>query len=565
MSTTKDKNKYSDAAPVAVLGIHALSHDSGACLITPGGITAISEERLSRTKHEGRFPDASIEYVLKAAGLSGPEEITHVYYDHLNRKSEEVRRELEARGFGGKSFAIRHHDAHAASAFFVSPFDDAGILVVDGGGSWGDETNPGEPAHYLHGAAEGTHELQTLWRGTGTKLTLIRRTVATPSHRMGVGFFYAYACMHLGFGDLEGGKLMGLAAYGGQKPIFTKPIFTECDGEWLAEADRDFYLPENWPYYGKKYFRAVPPRLKSDPILNKHAEIAHYTQSETERAMVAMAAALHTGVRSENLCLAGGVALNSVANRKIMDGTDFKSAFIQPGSNDSGIPLGCALYGYHVALGAPRGFRMETAFLGRGYSDGEIEAALKDITGCEVSRPADILEQTAAAIDDGKVAGWFEGGAEIGPRALGHRSILADPRRAEMWDYLNREVKHREPYRPYAPAVLLEYAGEYFDPADDSPFMLLTATVKPERRAHIPAVTHVDGTSRLQTLTKKRNGRFYDLVAAFHRRTRVPMVLNTSFNLAGDPIVESPADAVKCFLNTKIDLLILEDFLVRKK
>lgn len=549
---------------MTVLGIHGLSHDAGAAVVSERGMWAISEERLSRVKYEGRFPEASIKYVLEASGAGGLDAVDLVVVDHLGGETGEALRLLAGMGYRGETATVRHHDAHAASAFFVSPFDDAAVLVVDAAGSWGGDAPAGRTPHYLHTLQERQSELQSTWRGTGSRLTPIRSTPATKNHRFGVGFFYAFACMYLGFGDLDGGKLMGLAAYGGKRDLFPKEIFEEFEGEILAEGDRDFYDPATWEYYGKKYFRGVAPRAKDGEILQKHAEIAAYVQRETERAMLILADRLHNATGCGNLCVAGGVGLNSVVNSRIMKETGFSGLFAQPASSDCGVPLGCALHGYHVIQGRERHLRMDHAFLGREYTDAEMERAIPAGVGLDVSAVENAPAAAADMIAGGAVVGWFDGASEYGPRALGHRSILADPRNPEMKEILNTRVKRREGFRPYAPAVLEERAGEFFELPGASPFMLLVAAVREEKRAALPAVTHVDGTARVQTVTRAREPRFRELIERFGDATGVPVVLNTSFNVAGEPIVETPADAVNCFMSTEMEVLFLGKYLLRK-
>ncbi|MEW6202722.1 MAG: carbamoyltransferase C-terminal domain-containing protein [bacterium] len=557
-------SKKASADDLVVLGIHALSHDAGAAVVTPKGMWSISEERLSRKKYEGRFPESAINAVLKASGVIDLNNVDLVVIGHLGGTAIETTDILRQIGYHGSVVPIRHHDAHAASAFFVSPFDDASILIVDAAGSWGEDTEPGKPSHYLHIVEERMHELQTFYRGHNNSFTTIRSTPSSANHRMGIGFFYAFACMFLGFSDLDGGKLMGLAPYGGRREVFTKPIFINCEGDLIAEGDRNFYDPETWEYYGKKYFRGVKPRKKEEPVVQKHAEIAYYVQKETERAMLLLAHNLYRMTRCANLCMAGGVALNSVTNYLILKETPFENLFVQPASSDCGIPLGCALYGYHVLKGQPRQFLMEHAFLGLSYGEEQIKAAIPAGAGIRVSTPGDITACVAEAVADGRIVGWFEGASELGPRALGHRSILADPRRPEMKDILNERVKHREPFRPYAPSVLQEHSQKYFELSAPSPFMLLIAPVHLDKRTLIPSVTHIDGTARLQTVGKEQPGQFRQVIEHFYQKTDIPLILNTSFNVSGEPIVETPQDAVNCFLNTQMDALLLGRYFLEK-
>lgn len=548
-----------------ILGLHATGHNTGACIISGDTLCSISEERLSRKKNDGSFPDASIKYVLEDAGLSGLNRVDLVVVDYSDKSTHKGIEEIKKMGYGGDIVPIRHHDAHAASAFFVSPFEDAAVLVVDGIGSWGKDVPPGEKPHYLHTLQDAMTEVQSVYRGTGDELILMRRTVTTDTYGMGVGAFYAMATMYLGFGELEAGKVMGLAAYGNGHVPFNEYLFTNFGGELLIETgNKKFDAPENMSYFGRKFFAGIPSRKSSWPLKKGHAAIASFVQRQTEDAMLLLAKNLHNMTRSQNLCLAGGVALNCIANRAILDESGFKNVFIQPASSDTGIPLGCALYGCHVLGKVPRKLFMKNAFLGRGYSKNEISCALKNCRGVRYACPNSVLRRAAEHLAKGKIIGWFEGKSELGPRALGHRSILADPRDPKMKEKLNRNVKHREPFRPYAPAILEENADEYFDLPVKSPYMLLAARVKEEKKSIIPAVTHVDGTARVQTVNKKDNPRFYNLIREFYKLTGVPVLLNTSFNINGMPIAETPGDALDCFLKTGLDFLVLEGFFVSK-
>ncbi len=551
-----------------ILGIHAAGHDTGACLIAGKKICCISEERLSGKKHDGRFPDASIRYVFNDAGLSDLNDVELIVVDCIDNAAKQSIEEIKKRGYRGAVAPVRHHDAHAASAFFASPFKDAAVLVADGYGSWGKDASPGETPHYLHTLQDAMIEVQSLYRGTENGITLLRRTVTTDKYGMGIGTFYELATLYLGFGRLEAGKVMGLSAYGngnGKAP-FKKGIFTDFCGDLLIETgNKKFDAPEHRGYFGKKFFAGIPPRTSDEPLKKGHAAIASFVQAQTEDSMLALAKYLSAMTQSPNLCLAGGVALNCLANRVILDESGFKTVYIQPASSDTGIPLGCALYGYHVLRKMPGRFFMKNAFLGRQYSKNEISRALKNCNGIRFSCPDDALKRAGEYLAKGKIIGWFEGKSELGPRALGHRSILADPRDPKMKEKLNRHVKRRELFRPYAPSVLEENADEYFDLPVKSPFMLLSARVKEEKKSVIPAVTHVDGTARVQTVNKMENKKFYGLIHAFYSMTGVPVLLNTSFNVNGMAIVETPEDALDCFLNTKMDILILENFLVEKE
>jgi len=308
-----------------------------------------------------------------------------------------------------------------------------------------------------------------------------------------------------------------------------------------------------------------PPRQSGADYTQRYCDIAFLIQDRLEKALVNKANHLHKLTGSKNLCIAGGVGLNCVANREILNNTPFERIFIQPAAGDSGQCLGNALYGYHYLLGKPRREVMTHAYFGKEYSNTDVMNALERWSGQVIyERMQNPATQVAALLSEGNVIGWFQFGSELGPRALGHRSILADPRQPAMQDFINAIVKHREPFRPYAPSVLLEHSNEFFDLPCPSPFMLLTARVYPHKRSTIPAVTHVDGTARVQTVTKEDNGIYYDLIQAFYKKTGIPLLLNTSFNLAGEAIVETPNDALNSFMKTQMDYLVIHEYLVRK-
>ncbi|MEW6201077.1 MAG: carbamoyltransferase C-terminal domain-containing protein [bacterium] len=548
-----------------VLGIHAYIHDSGACLISPDCFVAITEERLSRIKYDASFPRKSIEYVLHAAGLKDINDVDLVVFDLFEKQGEITHAGLRYLGYRGEVVSIKHHDSHAASAYFISPFKDAAVLIVDGAGSRGFESPPGNPVHYLDKSAGRMQEVQSIYRATDGEIQLIRRTYTTSKYPMGIGFLYGVSSEFLGFNKLEGGKLMGLAAYGnaGDYP-FPNPLFTNFSGEMLIEYDHEALAREDYDVMSGAIFCGIPQRKAGEPITAGHEAVARYVQDQTEEAMLVLAKNLYEITRCENICLSGGVALNGIANKRILDETPFERIFIQPAANDSGNALGCALYGYHIVRGVKERRVMRDAFLGQRYDIFNIQKMLKATPQIEFSRPNNLLRVVAEEIASGKIVGWFEGCCETGPRALGHRSILADPRNKDMKDMLNRKVKHREPFRPYAPAVLEEFAAEYFDFSCSSPFMLMIGYAKAGKAEEIPAVVHVDGSARIQTVNAE-GGRFRHLISEFRSLTGVPMVVNTSFNVSGEPIVETPENALMCFLNTEMDLLVIEDFLVNKK
>jgi carbamoyltransferase len=554
-----------------VLGLHLTGHDTGAALAADGRLTAIAEERLDRAKHSGAFPVLSIRYCLDACGLKDLNDIDLVVaVNWTSSKGEDrVATRLAELGYHGRIRKISHHDAHAASAFYASPFDDAAVMVVDGLGSTvlNIDIDAASDLPFLLRMFEPRQqkqiqEVQSFYRGSGARLTPVRKDYVGPRYMNALGLLYMGTSVFLNFGDFGSGKVMGLAPYGGNKKIAPASPFLEIvEGAALCRSEKNFV--RHVDHFQGLFFPSIPKRNKETLPDDLYTEIAYEVQKITEESLIAMADHLYKMSPSPNLCYAGGVGLNSVANKKVLDNTPFERIFVQPAACDSGIALGCALYGAVVVGGAdPAAFRFKNAYLGRGYAGGEIRATLEAIPNIRFTVENDIVKTTARLLADEKIVGWFQGGSEIGPRALGHRSILCDPRNPTMKDTLNAKVKHREGFRPFAPSVLLEHAPEYFDLDCESPYMLLISDVRENKRTMVPAITHVDGTARVQTVTRQDNGRFYDLVNAFHALTGVPVLLNTSFNIAGEPIVETAADALKCFLSTEMDYLVIEDYLI---
>ena len=590
---------------MVVLGAKLTHHDTGAAIIADGRVCAIAEERLDRVKHSNTFPRRSIAYCLQALGLA-PADVDLVVVDQVDlpsavRMAEIFRRETGGAFSRAELAVINHHDAHAASAFLCSPFDDAAILVYDGAGE----------RFRTHLGVTAT-ETETLYRGTGRTIAPIQKTMHLRDgksfpYTFGIGKLYALLSEHyIGFGPYNEGKMMGLAPYGRDEFLKRFPLerwFCEVGGHILANARitfpgrrsaeglragayrlwrvaerslgrllaRRLFSPAGGVFIEPELFAEVrlpKPARSSEVALpdEYYASVARTGQRVLEAVAVRWGQRLRAVTASPNLCVAGGVGLNIDANRLFLGAVGFERIFIQPGSSDTGIGLSCALWGWHVVAGNPRAWVMRSSALGRPYTKEEIEQAVAArASDVEVTRPNDIAQAAAELIADGKIVGWFQGGSEYGPRALGQRSILCDPRRPDMKDTLNLRVKHREPWRPFAASVLAERMAEYFMLRQESPFMLLAAPVHPERRAEVPAVTHVDGTCRIQTVSAQENGRFRELIAAFAAITGVPLLLNTSFNLAGEPMVETPAEAMACFLATEMDYLILEDRLITKR
>jgi len=565
---------------VYFLGISGYGHDSAVALVEDGRILAfVEEERFNREKHTMAFPEQSLRWVLEAHGLDLSDIGEVAFYAkpwrligaRIGRALRYLPRSLSvftAHRPGNAlrivalghylrnnslparrppSFRLRyvhHHLAHAASTFYLSPFEEAAIFSIDGAG-----------------------EDMTTWFGFGQGTRILRRHCVRLPHSLGL--FYSAVTHYLGFKPWGGeGKVMGLAPYGDPERYardMRDLVRWSEEGRFTIDLRYFEYHLSDWTRWVSPAFeqRFGPRREPESEMTQRYQDIAAALQLVLEEAALALLRHLHRLVPSRNLCLAGGVALNSVMNGRLVREGPFENVFIQPAANDAGCSLGGALFLAHAAHGAARRAPAEVVYLGPEYSGAVCEAAAR-AGGLIVERAEDVTERTAALLADGKIVGWFQGRMEVGPRALGNRSILADPRDPAMKDTLNNRVKHREGFRPFAPSVLAEQAGDWFADVGHSPHMLLVYAVRPERRAQVPAITHVDGTARVQTVTAAANPLYHRLIAAFGRRTGVPMLLNTSFNVRGEPIVCTPADAVRCFLGTEMDVLVLGDLVCRK-
>jgi carbamoyltransferase len=560
-----------------VLGIN-YSNDAAASLVTDGAvIAACQEERFRRQKHYSGFPTQAVDYCLQAGNISFEELDAVAFFwnpgvhaEAFAKPSNTPRHHLEylfsvpnhlltgwLDGVGvtglrqeltlttGKSLRIEyvtHHLAHAASAFYRSNYAESAFLTIDG---------YGEKSAATWGRAQGT-TLETL------------HTVDFPHS---VGSLYAAFTQYLGFQANNGeGKVMGLASYG--KPSdhleqLRSWVSLTDDGFELDLTYFDYYLERRRRFSPKLVKAMGPERRPDDELTERHHDIAFAVQRVSEEIVLHLARLTKERTGLDRLCMAGGVVLNCVANTRVQQEAGFDHCFFQPSSSDAGTSMGAALVVAH-AMGAPRVTHPLTEYLGPSYDNDAVESALKK-GNVAYLKVADVEERAAEALAAGHIIGWFQGRAEFGPRALGNRSILADPRGADTKDVLNARVKFREPFRPFAPSVLAERSEEYFDGAGvESPFMIL---VYPTRDAHqetLAAVTHVDGGARVQTVTTEQNPRYHRLIEAFGQRSGVPCVLNTSFNIRGEPIVQTPADALKCFFTTDMDLLFLGDFVVWK-
>ena len=581
-----------------ILGINAFHGDASAALVKDGIlVAAVAEERLNRRKHCAGFPALAVKAVLADAGVS-PTDLDHVAVSrdpkaNLHKKilfaiqkrpsfTKLVKDRLanvakvrgvdealasalgvERRTLRAKMHAVEHHKSHLASAFFISPFEEAACLSIDGFGDF----------------------VSTMMAvGRDREIEVLDRIEFPHS----AGLFYTAITQFLGFHKYgEEWKMMGLAPYG--KPAYVEQlrrVIHPVDGGRF-ELNLDYFrhhsegVEMTWddgsPQMGLVFSPKLsellgPTRDPEDPeFFAKWADIAHSAQVVYEEIFFHVLTELQRRTGMTKLSLAGGCALNSVANGKIFERTKFQELFVQPAAGDDGTAIGAAFYVEHAILKRPRHFVMRDAYTGAGFDDAQVRAAIDKARGngwdpkITVRRleDADLFREVAAAAASGKVVGWFQGRMEFGPRALGNRSIVADPRRADMKDILNRRIKHRETYRPFAPSVLEEKAADIFERSEPSPFMLMVYKVKEGQRGRIPAVTHVDDTGRLQTVSAATNPRYHALISEFDRQTGVPLVLNTSFN-DHEPIVATPGEALACYLKTRMDVLALGNWVLTR-
>jgi carbamoyltransferase len=577
--------------PCYILGINSVFHESAACLLKDGRIiAAVEEERFTRVKHTKParvdnpdiLPLNAISFCLEKANITW-DDISFIGYSFDPKKriqkttpSQQKKvitiKGLKEGGWGtvkgeeifnsklksipqklsqlaqtaleDKFLWLPHHLCHAGSAYFVSPYQEAAVLVIDG---------------------TGELETTTLYKGKENLLSTIDAIVYPNS----LGFLWEKISVLMGFSQYDATKIMGLAAYGKEYQKYCdlfkefvkvgKEKFT-VDPEILQDNDLTDDCSELENLFG------LHKRKPEEKLEQKHADIALALQKLTDEILLNLANYLYDRAQSSNLCLAGGVALNCVSNRTIQEKSPFKNVYIQPAAHDAGTAIGAAYCIWHQTLRKPRTYIMETPYLGPDYSPEEIKKVL-DRNNLQYSYVENIEEMTAKLISQGNVIGWFQGKMEVGPRALGNRSLLADPRNPKMREMMNQKVKHREDFRPFAPSVLEEYARDWFNFAEESlaaHFMLFACPALQDKQNLIPAVLHVDGTSRVQIVSQKSNPKYHKLIQEFHQITGVPLVLNTSFNDT-EPIVCSPEDAVNTFLKTKIDYLAIGDFLALKK
>jgi carbamoyltransferase len=583
-----------------IIGVSAFYHDSAACLLRDGDIVAAAqEERFTRKKGDDSFPSKAVEYCLSEGGATLDDIEAVVFYDKPLLKFERILETYLAvapKGFGsflkagplwlkeklytdrsirdglgdfpGKVLYAEHHESHAASAFFPSPFDEAAILTIDGVGEWA---------------------TASIGHGKGSSIELLRELHWPDS----LGLLYSAFTYHTGFKVNSGEyKVMGLAPYG--DPKYVQAIY-----DHLLDLRDDGSFRLNQKYFNylsgltmtSDAFSEVfggPPRVPESPLTQREMDLARSVQEVCEEIVLRMVKTAQRETGSNSLCLAGGVALNAVANGRVLRESSFENVWVQPAAGDAGGALGAALLAWHRYYEKPRAPRqcdsMNGALLGPSFGDDEIASQL-DSVGAVYERidPQTIAARTAELIAGENVVGWFQGRMEYGPRALGARSIVADPRNPRMQSLINLKIKFREGFRPFAPSVLEDRAKEYFELKGESPYMLIVAPVKKERRlpieaigekwgiellnqprSDIPAVTHLDYSARIQTVSETRTPLYHSMIAEFDRLTGCPLVVNTSFNVRGEPIVCTPLDAWRCFMRTHLDYLVIGSFVLAK-
>jgi carbamoyltransferase len=577
-----------------ILGINAHHADAAAAIVVDGKLVAAAEEeRFRRLKHRAGFPSASIDYCLRAAGVS-LNDVDHIAVNRnpsarlLQRAKfvvtqrpsfSAIRRRLENRSKIGdlrselietfrvdslkpRLHHVEHHRAHLASSFFVAPFEEAAVLSIDGFGDF---------VSSMWGVARG-NSIEVLGE------------IAFP-HSLGI--FYTAMTQYLGFphyGDEY--KVMGLAPYGAPTflPAMRDIVHVQDDG---FELNLDYFThhtagldmvwlggsPVIGPVFSEKLIEKLgPARAPDEPMEQRHKDLAASMQAMFEEAYFGLANALHAKTGMKTLCLAGGCGYNSVANGLVFERSPYRDLYIPAAAGDAGGAIGAAYWIWNEELRHPRSFVMDHAYWGPEYDDGAVDKAvharLADLEEAQcvirrVRNERELCRLTAEQVAKGNVVGWFQGRMEWGPRALGNRSIVCDPRRADMKDILNQKIKRRESFRPFAPSVMREAVREWFETDYDVPFMLQVYQIREEKRAQIPAVTHVNGSGRLQTVTDEQNPRYYRLIEAFRDLTGVPLVLNTSFN-ENEPVVNTPGEALDCFLRTKMDLLVMGDLMIQR-
>ncbi len=563
---------------VNIIGVSCFYHDSAACLVQNGKlIAATEEERFTRKKYDPDFPKRSIDFCLEKGGITEEDIDYVVFYEKPFNKFERIL--MNSLQFYPKTWSwftkaipvwlreklwfshvwnsnykkakkaqimyCDHHLSHAASSYFCSDFDEAALLTTDGVGEW---------------------TTSALGYAKGNDIFFDRKLEYPHS----LGLLYSTMTAFLGFKvNSDEYKVMGLASYGEPKYIdrICKMVDIKEDGSFHLNMDY-FAFQHSMVSYSKKFVELFgPPRKPESKCFQYHADLAASVQKVTEEILIKQASTLYEKYKCKNLCMAGGVALNCVANGRIFRETPFEEIYVQPAAGDAGGAVGAAFYVYNHVLDNKERFRLEDVYLGSDFSDDEIREFL-DSHEILYERFDDkrLVEVTAEAITNGNVIGWFQGRQEFGPRALGHRSILADPTNLEMQNILNAKIKHRELFRPFAPSVLKEHADDYFElEGKESPFMLIVAPVKDEHKYKLPAITHVDGSARIQTVDKNVNEKYYNLIKEIGDRNGYYLTVNTSFNVRGEPIVRTPEEAYNCFMKTEMDVLVLGNYYLTKK
>lgn len=559
-----------------ILGLNYYYHDSSACLVADGQLqVALEEERFTREKHTRAFPVCAVERCLQSLDLDyadvthiavsirpghewlrksayGLGHATHLWpflrhelYNAARRHRalrQWLRRHWPDANRRPKVHFVEHHLAHVAGSFFVSPYQRAALLSLDGAGEWA-----------------------TTWAGVGeaNQVTALGRSYFPHS----LGSFYEAATEFCGFRpNYDEGKTMGLASFG-DADRFHRVVdrLAVPDGRYGVKVDLSYFSYQYWGYQrcSRKFHQTFGPPRREQEFADRHRDVAAAFQRVLEDRVLSICRRLRTETGADHLVLAGGVALNSVMNGRILRESGFKDLYVMPAAGDNGTAIGAAFYLYNGILGRPRDCVHSDPYVGNCYSETEVMSTL---AACRLplSRCSDVAATAADLLARGKIVGWHQGRMEIGPRALGNRSILADPTHPDMKDKINLQVKRREPYRPFAPAVPSERRREFFDIEVEAPFMLKVCDVRPAQRHRLPAVTHVDGSARLQTVNLDTNPLFHRLLTAFGARTGMPVLLNTSFNVQGEPLVESPLDAIRCFFTTGLDALFIGDYLVAK-
>lgn len=559
-----------------ILGLNTWFHDTSACLVRDGELmVALEEERFSRTKHTREFPINAIEQCLKVANLSLSDidhvavsiKPTHQWLTKTlyglkapHKALPFIKHELIAAIFKQRRFRawvkaswpagntpqihfIEHHVAHAAGSFFVSPYEEAAIMALDGSGEWA-----------------------CAWLGHGKGNQVTRYNESAFPHSL--GSVYEAVTEFCGFKpNYDEGKTMGLAPLGDASRFINearKTVHVDADGQ--LQVCLDYFSYQYWGYdrcsvlfhdtFGK-------PRARNAEFEQHHKDVAAAFQQVLEECALSMAAYLRQRTSAKHLVIAGGVALNSVMNGRLLRETDFDDVYIMPAAGDNGTCIGAAYAVLHQKIGAQRTTIHDNPYIGNEYSDESIESLLKQYK-LSYHRSDNIAEESAKLLEEGNIIGWFQGRMEIGPRALGARSILANPAYPDMKAKINSEVKFREAYRPFAPSATAESASEFFDIDVEAPFMLKVCQVREDKQALMPAITHVDGSARLQTVRQATNPLYHALISSLGIRTGIPVVLNTSFNIQGEPVVESPRDAIRCFYSTGLDFLCMGSFIIKK-